>query len=70
VWCFDQWDPNKSYLSGSSFVQYLVGQYGERAVINSIYGDKTPLPRTYRDLVREWIDHIENSCQSYSKYSG
>lgn len=70
VWCFDQWDPNKSYLSGSSFVQYLVGQYGERAVINSIYGDKTPLPRTYRDLVREWIDHIENSCHSYSKYSG
>lgn len=68
VWSRSIKDPNANYLAGSSFVQYLVSQYGEKAVIDSVYGDKTPLPKTYAELVREWIAHIESCCQGYSKY--
>ena len=68
VWSRNIKDPNANYVAGSSFVQYLVSQYGEKAVIDSIYGEKTPLPKTYAELVREWIAHIESCCQGYSKY--
>lgn len=68
VWSRNIKNPNANYLAGSSFVQYLVNQYGEKAVIDSVYGDKTPLPKTYAELVREWIAHIESCCQGYSKY--
>jgi hypothetical protein len=70
VWSRSLKNPNANYLAGSSFVQYLVNQYGEQAVIRSIYGDKTPLPKTYADLVRGWIGAVESSCQGYSKYDG
>ena len=69
VWSRSLKNPNANYLAGSSFVQYLVNQYGEQAVIRSIYGDKTPLPKTYAELVRDWIAYIESSCQGYSKYA-
>ena len=68
VWCYSLRDPDGSYLAGSSFVQYLVNQYGDQAVINSICGDQTPLPKTYHELVRDWIGHIESHYQDYSKY--
>ena len=56
-------DPNKNYLAGSSFVQYLVKQYGEEAVINSIYGEGDSLPKNYIELVKEWIEFIDtNYC--------
>lgn len=61
-------NPNKNYIAGSSFVQYLVKQYGEEAVINSIYGDGTPLPKTYTELVKEWNEFIESNYEKYSKY--
>ena len=61
-------DPNKNYITGSSFVQYLVKQYGEEAVINSIYGEGTPLPKTYAESVKEWIEYIEREYSEYSKY--
>ena len=61
-------DPNKSYLTGSSFVQYLVKRYGEEAVISSIYGNGDSLPKTYRELVKEWNEYIESNYQTYSKY--
>ncbi len=61
-------DPNKSYATGSSFVQYLLKQYGEKAVINSIYGNGDPLPKTYAELVKEWNEFIEANYSNYSKY--
>jgi len=61
-------DPNKSYLTGSSFVQYLVKQYGEEAVISSIYGNGDSLPKTYRELVKDWNKYIETNYKNYSKY--
>ena len=64
-------DPNQSYVSGSSFVGYLVNLYGEPAVIDhvcskvdiSIFGGKT-----YSELVSEWNTHIEQTYSQYSKY--
>ena len=68
VWYFRFHDPNENYLSGSSFVQYLVNQYGEKAVIEAIYGDKTPLPKPYEELVKDWIAYIESCGEGYSQY--
>ena len=68
VYYFGFYDPNKNYLAGSSFVQYLVKQYGEEAVINSIYGNGDPLPKTYAELVKEWKEYIESEYIGYSKY--
>ena len=61
-------DPNKNYLTGSSFIQYLVKQYGEEAVISSIYGNGDSLPKTFRELVKDWNEYIETTYQNYSKY--
>ena len=68
VYYFGFTDPNANYLTGSSFVQYLVKQYGEEAVINSIYGNGDPLPKIYAELVKDWVEFIENEYQGYSKY--
>ena len=68
VYYFGFTDPNKNYLTGSSFVQYLVKQYGEDTVINSIYGNGDPLPKTYAELVKEWNEFIESEYIGYSKY--
>ena len=61
-------DPNANYVSGSSFVQYLVKQYGEEAVINSIYGYCSSLPETYAESVKAWKEYINTNYTSYSKY--
>lgn len=68
VYYFGFTNPNENYLTGSSFVQYLVKQYGEETVINSVYGDGEPLPKTYWELVRGWNAYIESEYQGYSKY--
>ena len=68
VYYFGFTDPNANYLAGSSFVQYLVKQYGEEAVINSIYGNGEPLPKTYAESVKEWNEYIEANYKDYSKY--
>ena len=65
---FNFTNPNANYLAGSSFVQYLVKQYGEEAVINSIYGNGDSLPKTYAELVKAWNEFIESSYVGYSKY--
>ena len=61
-------DPNANYLAGASFVQYLVNQYGEDAVINNIYGNGAPLPKSYDELIKDWNEFIERNYSSYSKY--
>ncbi len=68
VWSRSYTDPNASYVAGSSFVQYLVSLYGEKAVIDAIYGSKEPLPKSYEELVRSWNEYIENTYQGFSKY--
>ena len=68
VYYFSFYDPNENYLAGSSFVQYLVKQYGEESVINSIYGSGDALPKTYAELVKEWKEYIESEYTGYSKY--
>lgn len=63
-------DPNSTYLSGSSFVGYLVDQYGEQAVIAYICSDDTynaEWDKSYRELVQDWIDYIEANYAHYSK---
>ena len=65
---FNFTNPNANYLAGSSFVQYLVKQYGEEAVINSIYGNGDSLPKTYAELVKAWNEFIESTYVGYSKY--
>ena len=65
---FNFTNPNANYLAGSSFVQYLVKQYGEDAVINSIYGNGDSLSKTYAELVKEWNEFIEANYKNYSKY--
>lgn len=61
-------DPNRSYLAGSSFIQYLVNQYGEERVIQHIYGSGDALPKTYPELVQDWNTYIDTTYQAYSKY--
>lgn len=68
IYHFGFTDPNADYVVGSSFVQYLVKQYGEDAVIDHIYGNGTPLPKTYVELVKEWNKYIEREYKGYSKY--
>ena len=43
-------------------------QYGEEAVINSIYGNGDSLPKTYAELVKAWNEFIESTYVGYSKY--
>ncbi len=57
-------DPNSSYLSGSSFVGYLVDQYGEREVIAYICLDSeynAEWGKSYEELVQDWNEHIEEN---------
>ncbi len=61
-------NPNANYVAGSSFVQYLVKQYGEEAVIHSIYGDENSLPKKFIELIRDWNQYIESEYAQYSKY--
>ena len=51
-----------------SFIQYLVKQYGEETVINSIYGNGNALPKTYAELVKEWNEYIAANYVNYSKF--
>jgi len=68
VYYFGFTNPNENYLTGSSFVQYLVKQYGEDAVINHIYGNADPLSKSYKELVKDWNKYIDSEYQEYSKY--
>ena len=65
-----QTNPNSTYLSGSSFIGYLVDQYGERAVITYICSDDTynaEWDKSYKELVQDWNDYIEANYGHYSK---
>ena len=60
-------DPNAGGgFSGASYIGYLVSQYGEQTVIQSIFGDET-LPKTHEELVAEWVVYINETYTDYSK---
>lgn len=61
-------DPNASYVAGSSFIQYLVGKYGEAVVAQCIYGENK-LPQSYSELVAEWNRYIEETYSDFSRYN-
>lgn len=61
-------DPNASYVAGSSFIQYMVGKYGEAVVAQCIYGEDE-LPQSYSELVAEWNRYIEETYSDFSRYS-
>ncbi len=59
--------PNSAYDSGASFVWFLISQYGTENVIQHICGDKRPLPKSYKELVAEWNQYVEETYQEYSR---
>ena len=62
-------NPDSAYQSGSSFIGYLVDQYGERAVIAYICSDNeynAEWDKSYSDLVQNWWMYIE---ANYSQYN-
>lgn len=61
-------DPNASYVAGSSFIQYLVREYGETFVAQCIYGDAT-FPMPYSESVAEWNRFIEETYSDFSRYN-
>lgn len=69
VYSYGLTNPNSSYLAGSSFVQYLVKQYGEERIIGYLYGSGEALPKNYAELVQEWKAYLNETYQTYSKYS-
>ncbi len=69
VYYFGFANPNENYVAGSSFVQYLVKQFGEEAVINSIYGNGDALPKNYAELEKEWYEFIVTKYNNYSRYN-
>ena len=61
-------DPNWSYAAASSFVGYLVDQYGERSVIEYICSEDeyhTEWGKSYEELVQDWNEYIN---ENYSWY--
>lgn len=62
-------DPNANYVSGSSFVQFLVKLYGEERVVDYVYG-LGELPRPYADLVAEWNQYIDDNYSGFDRYKG
>ena len=69
VYVQGQADPNFSYTSGSSFIGYLVDQYGEQAVISYICSDNeynAEWDKSYGVLVQNGWMYIE---ANYSQYN-
>ena len=58
-------NPNASYNAGSSFVGYLVEQYGEQEAIAYIISDNeynAEWDKSYDELVQDWNQYIEEKC--------
>ncbi len=69
TYAYEKIDPNASYQSGSSFIHYLVGQYGEQAVIAYVCSDNdynAEWDKSYYDLVQEWRKYIQDNYSQYS----
>lgn len=60
-------DPNESYLSGASFVGYLVEQYGIACVTEHLFGDGNTLPKSYEALLEDWLGYLNELYQDFAK---
>ncbi len=66
-------DPNlvtDNYLPNSSFVGYLVDQYGEEATIQYVCSDEeynAEWGKSYEDLAQDWNRYIEENYSQYSR---
>ncbi len=66
-WCTD---PDMSYEAASSFVGYLVDQYGEKAVIEYICSEdeyNAQWGKSYEELVQDWNEYIEENYSWYER---
>lgn len=61
-------DPNSSYAAGSSFVAYMVSQFGEDEVIDMIFSEHGIEHSLYTELVDNWVSYINTKYENYSKY--
>ena len=68
VFSRDLFDPNKTYVSGSSFVGFLVAQLGEQEAIDLIFSEDGLNGASYREMVSAWIQYIATNYSNYSKY--
>lgn len=62
-------DPDSTYQSGSSFVGYLIDQYGEQAVIAYVFSDNkynAEWDKSYDELVQDWRKYIKDNYSQYS----
>ena len=63
-------NPDMSYDAAASFVGYLVGQYGERDVIEYICSDdeyNAEWNKSYEELVQDWNRYIEENYSWYER---
>lgn len=68
VFSRDLFDPNKTYVSGSSFVGFLVEQLGEQETIDLIFSENGLKGASYSELVQDWSQYIKTKYINYSKY--
>ena len=68
VYSRSYFDPKRSYVAGSSFVAYLVLQFGEKEAIDMIFSEQGIEDSLYRELVDNWVSHIKANYADYSKY--
>ena len=54
-------------LEGSAIFSYLAKQYGEQTMIQSIFGDGEPLPKTQDELIADCIAYLNETYRDYSK---
>ena len=62
VYIWGATDPDMSYDAASSFIGYLVDQYGEREVIQYICSDNLyneEWGKSYEELVQDWNEYLE-----------
>lgn len=68
VYSRSYFEPNCSYVAGSSFVAYMVSQFGESEVIDMIFSEDGMEHSLYTELVHNWVSYIKTNYANYSKY--
>lgn len=68
VYSRSYYDPNCSYVAGSSFVAYMVSQLGEDEVIDMIFSEQGVEQSMYEEMVDDWTSYIKANYGDYSKY--
>ncbi len=70
VYIWGATDPDMSYDAASSFIGYLVDQYGEREVIQYICSDNLyneEWGKSYEELVQDWNEYLEENYSWYER---